>query len=236
MSFASSSSAFLSPIASQLYGREDQRLKENILISMRYATAIAGLVCLGTWIAGPLFLCAWIGKDTTTIELQETMANVLLISSIGIAVGMPGTMVRGALAAMGRHWAVSLIELAAAISGLVLGLALCKYGKNRAPELFAYAMCGANVVKSFVLLIMVTKILKISQRDHYKNAAKVLGPIFLGVCIVLTLSFQPTKDDFIKTILISCIVLALTTMLFFWLVLEDRHRKAILCVCRLYKS
>jgi len=236
MSFASSSSAFLSPIASQLYGREDQRLKENILISMRYATAIAGLVCLGAWIVGPLLLRAWIGKDTTTIEMQETMAKVLMISSIGIAVGMPGTMVRGALAAMGRHWAVSLIELAAAISGLVLGLALCKYGKNRAPELFAYAMCGANMIKSFVLLIMVANILKISQRDLYKNAVKVIGPIFLGVSIALSLCFQPLEIDFIKTILIACITLGVTTTLFFWLVLEDRHRKEILYRCRLSKS
>ena len=227
MSFASSSSAFLSPVASQLSGRDDQRLKASVLVSMRYAAAVAGHVCLGAWLAGPLLLHIWLGEDTAAGEVLESMAVVLAITSVGMALSMPGTMVRGALVAMGWHWSVARIEVATATLGLLVGIALCMHQDN-APLMFAWALFGATVLRGFFLQRLATRVFMIRAWEHLVNATRVLVPVLLGMAVPLAFDFRASQAAPLETVLMVCVTLGVTAALSFRVVLEERHRKAVL--------
>jgi O-antigen/teichoic acid export membrane protein len=227
MSFAASSSAFLSPVASQLSGLDDQQLKANVLISMRYATALAGLICLGGWLAGPLLLRIWLGEDNTAGGVLESMTVVLVITLAGMALSMPGTMTRGALVAMGWHWSVARIEISTATLGLLVGIALCIYQDN-APLMFAWALFGATVLRGFILQRLATRVFMIRAREHLENAARLLVPVLLGMTVPLAFNFSPSKATFLETVLMVFVTLGATSALSFKVVLEGRHRKAVL--------
>jgi O-antigen/teichoic acid export membrane protein len=227
MSITSSSSAFLSPVASQLSGRDDQRLKASVLISMRYAAAMAGHICLGAWLAGPLVLRIWMGEDNTAAGVGETMSTILVVTSVGMALSMSGSMARGALAAMGWHWSVARIEVITATLGLAVGVALCLQMDN-APLAIAWAVFGATVVRGLVLQRVATRVFRIRAREQLENAARVMAPLLLGVAVPFAFDFSPGQASLPEAVLMVCVTLGVTAALSFRVVLEERHRRAVL--------
>lgn len=226
MSFAAGASAFLSPIASQLAGRDEARLRETVLTATRYSFAVATLICLITWTAGPTVLTIWLGNENLQGDTLGTMSTILLIAVVGGALSSPGAMGRGVLVAMGQHWTVSRIELGSGLAGLAGGLALGAVFGNL-PLMFAVAFCGAAVVKGMLLLRLLARVLHVPRSAFVSLATSVSMPLILSlpalVLLEATLPLQGVIVVAIETVIVSAIFVVSSL----YLVIERRHRAAL---------
>lgn len=226
MAFAATGSAFLSPIASQLAGRDEARLRETVLTATRYALAVATLICLITWAAGPTVLTIWLGNENLQGDTLGTMSTILLIAVVGAALSVPGTTGRGALVAMGWHWTVSRIELGSGLAGLAGGVALgAVFGDP--PLMFAVAFCVAAAAKGMLLLRLLTRVLHVPRSAFVSLATRVSMPLILSLPALVLLEATLPLRGVIAVAVETAIVSAIFMVSSLYLVVERRHRAAL---------
>ncbi len=226
IAMSSGLAGFLSPIASQLAGRDENRLRATLLTAIRYTFALAILICLITWTTGPTILRLWLSDEILSWHTLRTMNMILLIAVIGGALSIPGITGRGALVALGKHWTVARIELGVGIAGLVGGLVLGTV-LGHAPLMFALAFATAAVAKGVVLLRLLARVLGLPRTAILSITISVAAPLVLSILMLVVtrvgLAFEGLLGVAFEVALVSMTFLGCGL----FGVVEKRHRTAL---------
>ncbi|MEC5382429.1 hypothetical protein VSX64_16355 [Aurantimonas sp. C2-6-R+9] len=228
MAFAASASAFLSPIASQLTGRDDARLRAAVQLSARYSFALAALIWLGSVSFGPLVLTLWLGADVLTDDAHETMSSVLILASAGLALAVPGGTCRGALVAMGRHWQVALIELATAVIGLGAAVGLAASGLWPPVNCFVASLFASLVLRGALLVRIGFLAGLLDTGETVRDWGRVTLVLLTGL-LTMAVAHAATRDASVWQETISALAaLTLASLAFWFAVVTGPHRRMLL--------
>jgi O-antigen/teichoic acid export membrane protein len=228
MSFASSASAFLSPIASQLSGRDDERLRAAVSLSARYAFAFAALTWLGVLLLGPLVLSLWLGTKTLSLTSLATMFAVLITATGGMALAIPGTMLRGALVATGRHWQVACIELGTAALGLVGAVGLTLAEVASATACFTGSLLITLVLRGALLLRMAVLADLLCPRTMVRDWLRVVGVVAVGLAATAAIDVASPAATALHEAIRAGVALACASVACWYLVVIKQHRRVLL--------
>lgn len=187
ISFAASASAFISPIASQLAGRNDRRLAANVMISSRYSALVAAAILVGVVAVGRPLLQLWVGAEASPVAL-ERMFHVLVIASLGGLLSTPGVTARGALVAIGKHWQVARVELITGLSGLSTGVASAIFLDADPTLSLATMFCLANFARGVLLARMFSRIDAYQGSFYWSNLGLTVLPVFAGLGTALSIA------------------------------------------------
>ena len=228
MAFSASASAFISPVASQLTGRDEVRLRNAVQLSSRYAFALATLIWLGSLAIGPLVLKLWLGAEAMTGAVHEQMSRILVIASAGMALAVPGGICRGALVAMGRHWAVARIELTTAVLGLSLAVAMALLNVLVPVTCFVLGLFATVVIRGVALLMLAFKAEILAFGESLRDWGRVVAVAASGLLTFTVIRVAVGEQLLIATILAAFASLSAALLVALFCVLSSSHRKLLL--------
>lgn len=126
--FISIGATLMSPVASQMDAENKQKSFYNLYVVIgRYVFSMATLIVIGFYFLGDLLFGLWLGgPKVDSNSLNEITKNVVIIFS-GVALAVPGFILRQILIAVGKHWSAAFGEMIGAIIGIFFGYMLMVY-------------------------------------------------------------------------------------------------------------
>lgn len=225
MAFAASSSAFLSPIASQLVGRDNARLAQTVKLTARYSLAVAGALFISVSALGQFLLWIWLGHSVSEQAIGN-MYWILLIAMLSGVLSIPGSTTRGALVAMGWHWQVAFVELGTSVAGVIIGVLAALFLDFSAPLAVACAFCLASFLRGILLAEMFGMTAHSVRLQYIATVSPVVVPILIGTGIVVAglIASRGSTVGAFATAASAGVGFAIATWFF---VIEELHRHAI---------
>lgn len=151
MSLSASFGKFLSPVASDLSGKNDLKgLSRITMESMAVSSALSGFILFYIVLLGPHFLVVWLGESSIAPENMQTMSTILIILTAGRVFLIPGAMSRGMLMGVGKHWNVGSVEMVCSAAGLAAGAFMMLVLKWELEGL-AYGISASFILRGLVL-------------------------------------------------------------------------------------
>lgn len=225
MAFAASASAFLSPIASQLVGRDENRLAYTVTLTSRYSVLAAAAIFVGIAALGRIVLQIWIGPETSPDALAG-MYLVLLIASLSGVLSIPGTTARGALVAMGHHWRVAYIELITGSAGLAVGIVTAISLDVPPPLSVAASFCIANLARGILLANLFGRSVGLHRSFFWSNLLAITPATLCGMAIVVSAAIWG-GGNFLVTLLAGALAGIVFIVLALYTGVEPEHRQQL---------
>ena len=126
--FISIGATLMSPVASQMDAENKQKTFYSLYVVIgRYVFSMATLIVLAFYFLGDLLFGLWLGgPNVDSNALNKIAKNVIIIFS-GVALAVPGFILRQILIAVGKHWNAAFGEMIGAIIGVLFGYMLMVY-------------------------------------------------------------------------------------------------------------
>ena len=173
----------------------------------------------------------WLGGPKVDPDsLKEITKNVLIIFS-GVALAIPGFILRQVLIAVGKHWNAALGEIIGAIIGVLLGYILMVYTSLGTAGM-AIGISAAFIIRGAVFLtIEGSKYFSISFTKITLDSMKT--PLILILLTLIISKFMLAIIDFNDvhsigySLLNFSIILSLWIIGFWILIIDINHKQSI---------
>lgn len=230
--FISIGATLMSPVASEMDAKNQQEDFYSLyVIISRYVFSVVTLIIVGLYFLGDFLFDLWLGGPKVDPDsLKEITKNVLIIFS-GVALAIPGFILRQVLIAVGKHWNAALGEIIGAIIGILLGYILMVY-TSLGTSGMALGISAAFIIRGAgFLTIEASKYFSISFTKITLDSIQI--PLTLILLVVIISKFILAVISFNDVHSISYnllnfgIILCLWIIGFWILIIDINHKQLI---------
>ena len=235
--FISIGATLMSPLASQMDAENKQEKFYKIYITVgKYVFSLVSMLIPFFYFLGYPLLTVWLGGPNVNSESLIEIADNTVIILVGVALAVPGFILRQILIAVGRHWNAAFGELVGATFGISVGYFLM-VASPLGVKGMAIGICLAFIIRGAGFnSYEATKYFSISLLKI--NSDVMLKPMMLLITAIMASKFLSTvsllsepynhKSNFI--IFASTSILWIIGMWTF--IIEKQHRRKLLSLIR----
>ncbi len=232
MPFISIAATLMSPVASQMDAENKHKAFYDLYVVIgRYVFSMVTLIVVGFYFLGDILFDLWLGGPKVDSNALNEITNNVVIIFTGVALAVPGFILRQILIAVGMHWNAAFGEIIGASIGVFFGYMLMVY-TGLGTSGMAIGISIAFIIRgAFFNTIQGAKYFSVSFFKITLDSMQVpiiliLITLIISKTLLVIISFEIIYPDYYN--LVNFIVLSLLWIIGFWFMIVDKNHKKLI--------